>query len=67
MDIFISHEWPQHIEEYGDTRSLIEENPFFEEQINADEFGNPKTRHLVRVNLHNIFYRVQFNAQVFNN
>ncbi|KAI5477801.1 RNA lariat debranching enzyme [Pseudohyphozyma bogoriensis] len=40
-DIFMSHDWPLGIEQYGDTAALIREKPFFKEEIASNSLGSP--------------------------
>lgn len=32
IDIFISHDWPLGIEQYGDTQNLLKAKPFFRDE-----------------------------------
>jgi lariat debranching enzyme len=41
MDIMVSHDWPQGIEQYGDTMDLIRRKPFFQQEINDNSLGSP--------------------------
>lgn len=34
LDIFLSHDWPVGITDYGDSRTLIQQKPFFQEEVN---------------------------------
>jgi len=36
-DIFLSHDWPQSIEQYGDTQGLLRKKPFFLDRISIRE------------------------------
>ncbi|KAF8549037.1 DBR1-domain-containing protein [Imleria badia] len=40
-DIFLSHDWPQSIEQYGDTQGLLRKKPFFRQDINSGNLGSP--------------------------
>ncbi|KAG8216852.1 lariat debranching enzyme [Butyriboletus roseoflavus] len=40
-DIFLSHDWPQSIEKYGDTRGLLRKKPFFRQDIDSGNLGSP--------------------------
>ncbi|KAG9313445.1 lariat debranching enzyme [Chiua virens] len=40
-DIFLSHDWPQSIEQYGDTQALLRKKPFFRQDINSGNLGSP--------------------------
>ena len=39
-DIFLSHDWPTTIAQYGDTRSLLRAKPFFREEVGLDYLMN---------------------------
>ncbi|GAA6042229.1 hypothetical protein JCM8097_005106 [Rhodosporidiobolus ruineniae] len=41
VDVFLSHDWPQGIEQHGDVGALIREKPFFRDEINRNELGSP--------------------------
>lgn len=47
IDIFLSHDWPRGIEQYGDTAKLISKKPFFRKEIQANTLGNPATEYLL--------------------
>ncbi|KAF8438115.1 DBR1-domain-containing protein [Boletus edulis BED1] len=40
-DIFLSHDWPRSIEQYGDTQGLLRKKPFFRQDINSGNLGSP--------------------------
>ncbi|KIJ61557.1 hypothetical protein HYDPIDRAFT_115714 [Hydnomerulius pinastri MD-312] len=40
-DIFLSHDWPQSIERYGDVQGLLRRKPFFRHDINTGNLGSP--------------------------
>ena len=40
-DIFLSHDWPQSIEQYGDTQGLLRKKPFFRQDIDSGHLGSP--------------------------
>ncbi|KAF9004605.1 lariat debranching enzyme, C-terminal domain-containing protein [Cyathus striatus] len=40
-DVFLSHDWPAQIEQYGDTRSLLRRKPHFREEVQRGELGSP--------------------------
>jgi len=40
-DIFLSHDWPQSIEQYGDIHELLRKKPFFRQDINSGNLGSP--------------------------
>jgi lariat debranching enzyme len=41
IDVMVSHDWPQGIEQYGDTMDLIRRKPFFRQEINDNSLGSP--------------------------
>ncbi|KAL5272134.1 hypothetical protein ACHWQZ_G000374 [Mnemiopsis leidyi] len=41
VDIFLSHDWPLGVYEYGDKEQLLRAKPFFEEDIRNNELGSP--------------------------
>lgn len=46
-DIVLSHDWPQSIEQYGDTKKLLREKKFFREDIEHDLLGSPLNKVLL--------------------
>lgn len=41
LDIFLSHDWPVGITDYGDSKALIQQKPYFQEEVNSDKLlGN---------------------------
>ncbi|KAJ8586336.1 DBR1-domain-containing protein [Rhizopogon salebrosus TDB-379] len=40
-DIFLSHDWPQHIEQHGDTQGLLRRKPFFRQDVQTGNLGSP--------------------------
>ncbi|KAF9234255.1 lariat debranching enzyme, C-terminal domain-containing protein [Melanogaster broomeanus] len=40
-DIFLSHDWPQSIEQHGDVKGLLRRKPFFKQDINSGNLGSP--------------------------
>ncbi|KIK77509.1 hypothetical protein PAXRUDRAFT_834962 [Paxillus rubicundulus Ve08.2h10] len=40
-DIFLSHDWPQSIEQHGDVQGLLRRKPFFRQDINSGNLGSP--------------------------
>jgi len=40
-DIFLSHDWPQHIEKHGDTQGLLRRKPFFRQDVETGNLGSP--------------------------
>jgi lariat debranching enzyme len=41
LDIFLSHDWPRNIWNYGDTRNLLRKKPFLLEDIQNNRLGSP--------------------------
>ncbi|KLO19596.1 DBR1-domain-containing protein [Schizopora paradoxa] len=47
-DIFLSHDWPQGIEQYGDVNGLLRYKPFFRNEIAAGTLGSPPLTSLLQ-------------------
>jgi lariat debranching enzyme len=47
LDIMLSHDWPQGIEQHGDTDSLLRQKPFFREEVQRNQLGSPANRELL--------------------
>jgi len=47
-DIFLSHDWPLSIEQYGDTAGLIKNKRFFEKEVRTNTLGSPPLFDLLR-------------------
>ncbi|CAN6915627.1 unnamed protein product, partial [Brassica oleracea] len=47
LDIFLSHDWPVGITDYGDARTLIQQKPFFQEEIEAKTLGSKPAAQLL--------------------
>ncbi|KAF8097563.1 hypothetical protein N665_0286s0071 [Sinapis alba] len=47
LDIFLSHDWPVGITDYGDSRTLIQQKPFFQEEIEAKTLGSKPAAQLL--------------------
>lgn len=41
IDVFLSHDWPQHIWEYGNKQQLLKIKPYFTVDIEAKKLGSP--------------------------
>ncbi|KAF9348902.1 lariat debranching enzyme, partial [Mortierella sp. NVP85] len=41
MDVFLSHDWPLGIEQYGDTRALLRAKKHFTREVNENKLGSP--------------------------
>lgn len=48
VDAFLSHDWPMHIEEYGDLAALLGQRPDFKQSIAVGNFGSPGSEHLLK-------------------
>lgn len=59
-DIFMSHDWPNGVEQFGDVESLIRCKPFFREEIQTSTLGSPPLQAL----LHDLKPRYWFSAHL---
>ncbi|TMW69219.1 hypothetical protein Poli38472_001375 [Pythium oligandrum] len=41
VQVFLSHDWPRGIEQYGDLQTLLRKKPFFRDEIQANALGSP--------------------------
>jgi lariat debranching enzyme len=41
LDVMISHDWPQGIEQYGDVQGLLRRKPFFQQEVQDNTLGSP--------------------------
>lgn len=48
LDVFLSHDWPAHIEDHGNRDALLEARPDFRESIDTNRFGNPGGERLLK-------------------
>lgn len=68
LDIFLSHEWPTGIYQYGDKARLLKLKPYFREEVNSNSLGaKPLEDLLFRLRPRNWFsahMHVHFEAQV---
>ena len=46
-DIMMSHDWPQGIEQFGNTQELLRKKPFFRQEVERNELGSPCNRELL--------------------
>jgi lariat debranching enzyme len=46
--IFLSHDWPQSIEQHGDLQGLLNRKPFFRSDIQTGKLGSPPLMGLLR-------------------
>ncbi|KZT57547.1 hypothetical protein CALCODRAFT_483098 [Calocera cornea HHB12733] len=47
-DLFMSHDWPLSIEQYGDTAGLLRHKPYFQSEIKANNLGSPPLLDLLK-------------------
>ncbi|ESN98308.1 hypothetical protein HELRODRAFT_185863 [Helobdella robusta] len=47
IDIFLSHDWPQGIYDYGDVVGLLHEKKYFREEVETGTLGSPVGRELL--------------------
>ncbi|KIY47139.1 hypothetical protein FISHEDRAFT_66180 [Fistulina hepatica ATCC 64428] len=47
-DIFMSHDWPQYIEQHGDVQGLLRRKSFFKSDIERGQLGSPPMMGLLR-------------------
>ena len=48
LDIFLSHDWPQHIAKHGNTSALLRRKPFLKAEIANGSLGSPPALELLR-------------------
>ena len=48
LDIIISHDWPQGIWDYGNSKDLLRRKPYFEEDIRTGKLGSPPLMSLLK-------------------
>jgi lariat debranching enzyme len=60
IDIFLSHDWPTGIWNYGDCDRLLATKPFFRDEIHANSMGSPPLMDL----LNNLQPRFWFSAHL---
>lgn len=48
INIFLSHDWPQSIEQYGDLSDLLHRKSFLRQDINSGALGSPPLMGLLR-------------------
>ena len=48
VDIFLSHDWPSQIWEYGNKERLLKIKPYFREDMISGKLGNPPLMHLLQ-------------------
>lgn len=47
IDVFLSHDWPSEIYNYGDVKQLLRFKPFFKKDIDSGRLGSPLTKPLL--------------------
>jgi lariat debranching enzyme len=47
LDIMLSHDWPQGIEQHGDTAKLLRVKPHFRDEIGRNDLGSPANLQLL--------------------
>ena len=60
IDIMISHDWPQGVEQYGDVRALLKRKPFFRQEVEQNCLGSPSNNEI----LHTLRPRYWFAAHL---
>jgi lariat debranching enzyme len=68
LDVMISHDWPQGIEQYGDTAGLLRRKPFFQQEVQDNALGSPPAMQVLKT-LRPVYWfaahlHVKFTAQV---
>lgn len=48
VDVVMSHDWPNTIEQWGDTKGLIRKKPFFKDEIESKTLGSPPLMELLQ-------------------
>ena len=46
-DVFVSHDWPQHITRHGDAAALFRRKPYFRDEASRGELGSPPLQRLL--------------------
>ncbi|WFD26181.1 lariat debranching enzyme [Malassezia nana] len=46
-DIFLSHDWPNGVEQHGDVQALVRQKPFFRDEISSTTLGSPPLQTLL--------------------
>ncbi|KAL1920001.1 uncharacterized protein VTP21DRAFT_1147 [Calcarisporiella thermophila] len=47
LDVFLSHDWPQGIEQHGNLQRLLRGKPFFRKEVESNTLGSPPARLLL--------------------
>eukprot|EP00922_Rhytidocystis_sp_ex-Travisia-forbesii_P044676 GHVS01066597.1.p1 GENE.GHVS01066597.1~~GHVS01066597.1.p1 ORF type:complete len:525 (-),score=98.81 GHVS01066597.1:237-1811(-) len=48
IDVFVSHDWPRGIEQFGDVRGLLARKKHFRQDVESNSLGNPAYEALLR-------------------
>lgn len=48
IDIFISHDWPEGITNFGDLNNLLRKKPFLADDITSKKLGSPPLMHILK-------------------
>lgn len=71
IDIFMSHDWPVGIEQFGNVGQLLKRKPFFKDDIQKGELGSPVNMRLLKLlkpkNWLSAHLHVGFTAEVDHN
>jgi lariat debranching enzyme len=49
LDVMLSHDWPQGIEQHGDTAALLRQKPFFRDEVQQNSLGSPPLHELLEL------------------
>lgn len=49
VDIFLSHDWPNGIWNYGDLNQLLRVKPYFKDDIETGKLGSPPLMHILQI------------------
>ncbi|KAJ1034195.1 hypothetical protein NDA18_001061 [Ustilago nuda] len=48
LDVMLSHDWPNTIEQWGDKEWLVKKKPFFKEEVEKETLGSPPLMDLLK-------------------
>lgn len=48
IDVFMSHDWPAGVEQYGDLKALLKIKPYFKQEVERGDLGSPPAMDLLR-------------------
>jgi lariat debranching enzyme len=63
IDIFLTHDWPRGITQYGDVNELLRQKPFFQNEIAQNTFGNPATESLLHILQPSYWFAAHFHVK----